>query len=116
MEGRLKEGETKAKQAEADSYRRGSEFEKMNALMEQKLQLTESELAEYKSKCAAKDADYKEANKELYSCRKEIQQLTNSLHRLEQDKNDEIKSLKAEHEVQVNELSRQVNSGPQGSA
>lgn len=38
----------------------------MTALIEQKLQLTETELQEYKNKYSAKDADYKEVNKELY--------------------------------------------------
>lgn len=65
------------KQKEDDIFRRATEFDKMNALMEQKLQLTETELTEYKSKCSAKDQDYKEMNKELYNCRKEMQQLTN---------------------------------------
>lgn len=60
----------KAKEDEIFKHR--SEFEKLHALIEQKLQLTENELQDYKNKYAAKDVDYKEINKELYSSRKEV--------------------------------------------
>ena len=49
-----------------------SEFEKLNALIEQKLTLTEKELEDYKTKYSNKDKDYKEVNKELYNSRKEL--------------------------------------------
>ena len=49
-----------------------AEFEKLNALIEQKLTLTEKELEDYKKKYSQKDQDYKEVNKELYSSRKEL--------------------------------------------
>ena len=53
---------------------------KLNALIEQKLELTEKELADYKQRYAAKDADFKEVNKELNRTRKELQVLTNKAH------------------------------------
>ena len=44
----------------------------MNALIEQKLELTEKELTDYKAKYSAKDSDFKEVNKELNKTRKEL--------------------------------------------
>jgi len=72
MEGRVKGMELLIKQKEDEAFRRGTEFEKLNALVEQKLTLTENELGEYKGKYNLKDQDYKEVNKELYSSRKEV--------------------------------------------
>ena len=43
------------KQKEDEHFRKTNEYEKLNALIEQKLQLTENELLEYKSKYASKD-------------------------------------------------------------
>lgn len=40
---------------EEEGYKKSNEFEKLNALIEQKLQLTEKELNEYKQKYAVKD-------------------------------------------------------------
>lgn len=48
--------------------------------MEQKLELVEKELSDYKAKYSAKDADFKEVNKELNRTRKELQALTNKSH------------------------------------
>lgn len=83
MEKKLKQVEAQLKQREDDSFKKVNEFEKLNALIEQKLQLTEKELLEYKSKYSSKDADYKEINKELFNSKKELQQLTNQMHRQE---------------------------------
>ena len=102
LEAKLKQAESTIKLREDENFKKTNEFEKLNALIEQKLQLTEKELTEYKAKYAAKDQDCKEINKELYNSRKEVQQLTNQLHRLESDKNDEIKQLKADFEIQLN--------------
>lgn len=43
----------------------------------------------------------------MYNGRKELQQMTNELHKLEADKNDEIKQIKAEYENQIAELRSQ---------
>jgi len=42
------------------------EYEKLNALIEQKLQLTQQDLTEHKNKLAEKDIDLKELQKEHY--------------------------------------------------
>ncbi|CDW76855.1 guanylate-binding n-terminal domain containing protein [Stylonychia lemnae] len=105
LDNKIRVLENQLKLKEDDSFKKTNEFEKLNALIEQKLQLTEKELVEYKQKYSAKDTDYKEINKELYNSRKEVQQLVNQLHRMEQEKNDEIKQLKQEHEFQLNQAS-----------
>ena len=71
------------KNREEDDFKRNTEFEKLNALMEQKVEMIEKELADYKQKFQAKDTDFKEVNKELNKTRKELQNLTNKSHALE---------------------------------
>lgn len=66
---------TLVKQREEESFKKTAEFEKLQALIEQKLQLTEKELNEYKTRYNAKDQDYKDINKELYQAKKENQTL-----------------------------------------
>ena len=44
LEGKLKQVELQLKQKETDNFKKVSEFEKLNALIEQKLHLTENEL------------------------------------------------------------------------
>lgn len=73
MDSKMKSLEGTMKHKEEEGFKKSNEFDKLNALIEQKLQLTENELAEYKNKYAAKDLDYKEINKELYNSRKEVQ-------------------------------------------
>jgi hypothetical protein len=43
------------KQKEEENFKRNNEFEKLNALIEQKLQLIETEMTESKQKLSAKD-------------------------------------------------------------
>ena len=54
-----------AREREDAQDRQGSELSKLNALIEQKVQLTEKELSELKAKYATKDADLREMNKTL---------------------------------------------------
>jgi len=42
------------------------EYEKLNALIEQKLQLTQQDLTEHKNKSTEKDKDFKDLQKEHY--------------------------------------------------
>jgi hypothetical protein len=48
-------------------------MEKMNCLLEQKLELTESEVKDYKSKFQQKDTQLKEANKAQAVAQKEVE-------------------------------------------
>lgn len=66
------EVETHSRNREEDDFKKNSEFNKLNALIEQKLEMTEKELSDYKAKYSAKDADFKEVNKELNKTRKEL--------------------------------------------
>ena len=68
----MKESERVAREREDVQERQGSELSKLNALIEQKLQLTEKELAELKAKYATKDADLREMSKTLQSTRKQL--------------------------------------------
>ena len=80
----------------------------MNALIEQKLELTEKELKDYKAKYQTKDTDFKEVNKELNRTRKELHTLTNQLHIAETEHQDAMHSLKQEHEMKMKELKERV--------
>lgn len=94
MESKNKRLENQLKQKDDDHFKKVNEFEKLNALIEQKLQLTEKELVEQRAKYQAKDTEYRDLNKELFNTKKEVQQATNQLNRLEEEKNDEIRHLK----------------------
>lgn len=45
----------RSREREEDDFKRKNEFDKLNALIEQKLELTEKELSEVKAKLQAKD-------------------------------------------------------------
>ena len=68
----LKEKERSSKQRDDENFRKSHEHEKLNALIEQKLEMIEKELQDYKTKYQNKDSDYKEVNKELVKSRKEV--------------------------------------------
>jgi len=95
--------------------RKSNEQEKLQALIEQKLALTERELAECKVRYQNKDLDCKELNKEVLAARKEGSELQNRLARFDQSKCDEIKALKADNESIVKDLQRQINQGITGN-
>jgi hypothetical protein len=57
---------------ESGQQKKVAELEKLNALIEQKLALTEPE---QRTKLTEKDKDFKEAQKDGYSLRMELQQL-----------------------------------------
>ena len=95
--------------------RKSNEQEKLLALVEQKLALTEKELAEGKARCQGKEQECRELNKEVMAARKEGSELQNRLARFDQTKCDEIKALKGEHESIVKELQRQINQGITGN-
>jgi hypothetical protein len=65
LQQRLRENEELLKKREDDDFRRQIEQSKLNALVEQKLLLTETELKDYKGKWSQKEADLRELNKEL---------------------------------------------------
>ena len=66
------EVEVHSRSREEDDFKKNNEYSKLNALMEQKMEMTEKELSDYKTKYSAKDADFKEVNKELNRTRKEL--------------------------------------------
>ena len=87
LETRLQEESSKRTEVEVNSrtreendFKKNTEFNKLNALIEQKLEMTEKELTDYKAKYQAKDADFKEVNKELNRKLKELQNMTNKAH------------------------------------
>ena len=57
--------------------KKSTEGDKLNALIEQKLELTENELKDYKEKYNQKDKDFKEVNRELGASQKELHKITN---------------------------------------
>lgn len=90
----MSDAELKHRSREDDELKKNTEFTKLNALIEQKLELTEKELSEYKAKYAAKDADFKEVNKELHRTRKELQQLTSKGHLSDKIHQEELQQCK----------------------
>ena len=90
----MNEVETINRNREEDEYKKNSEYDKLNALMEQKVEMIEKEMSDYKIKFTAKDADFKEVNKELNRTRKELQNLTNKNHQIETEYQEQIKELK----------------------
>ena len=69
---KMNEVETINRNREEDEFKKNSEYDKLNALMEQKVEMIEKEMSDYKIKFTAKDADFKEVNKELNRTRKEL--------------------------------------------
>jgi hypothetical protein len=63
--------------------------------------LTERELAEYKVKYQSKDLESKEASKELYATRKELQNLESQIKKQQIEKEEELNALKADYESQI---------------
>lgn len=55
LQEQLKKQEAQFKNKEDEHFRKANEYEKLNALIEQKLQLTENEVNDLKSKVASKD-------------------------------------------------------------
>jgi len=55
MTYKMTDEESRNRSREDDDYKKNTEFNKLNALIEQKLELTEKELSEYKTKHAGKD-------------------------------------------------------------
>lgn len=76
----LLEKSNELKQAEENHFKKAAESDKLHALIEQKMNLTENELREYKQKYLQKDLDLKELGKDLTKTRKELQVLTSKLH------------------------------------
>lgn len=104
----LTENELKIRSREEDEFKKNTEFTKLNALIEQKLELTERELGEYKAKYNSKDADFKEVNRELNKTRKELQLLTNKAHLSESAHLEEVQQLKDEYEGKLKALREEL--------
>lgn len=94
LEQRAKRFETLLRAREEEAIRKAAEYDKLQALIEQKLQLTERELVDCRAKLATREAETKELTKEMYSAKKEAQALLAQLSRSEQDKADEIRAIK----------------------
>ncbi len=60
--------QTKIRNKEEDSFKKQTEADKLNALLEQKLELTDNELKDFKEKFTLKDKDFKEVNREMTQC------------------------------------------------
>lgn len=101
----MKEQEDNARQREDDEFRKNVEYQKLNALFEQKLTMTESDLKEYKAKWAQKEADLREINKELMLSKKEVLSYSDKLRVMEREHSEEIAKVKQEHETKLQELS-----------
>ena len=77
--------------------------------------MTEKELVDYKAKYQAKDADFKEVNKELNKKLKELQNLTNKAHLSEQLHQEEIQSLKQDYDGKMKTMKEELDMARQGS-
>jgi hypothetical protein len=55
LDTKVKTLDAQLRSKETENFKKTSEFDKLNALIEQKLQLTENELVDYKNKYSQKD-------------------------------------------------------------
>jgi hypothetical protein len=100
---------------ESGQQKKVAELEKLNALMEQKFSLTERELSEQRAKLAEKDKDFKEAQKDGYALRMEIQQLKQQAKADENDHHDAIEELRRAHQAELQKWKQAEPSSDQGS-
>ena len=114
-EGRekLQASEEKRKRKEEDELRKMSELEKLNALIEQKLQLTENELSDFKTRLDNKERDLKELNKELHASRKEIQGLNQKLYEAQNKKKEELQEMRETYEKRITEMQTNLSVSQQ---
>ena len=77
--------------------------------------MIEKELTDYKAKYQAKDADFKEVNKELNRKLKELQNMTNKAHLSEQLHQEEIQQLKQDYEGKIKAMKEELDAAKQGS-
>ena len=101
LQQKLKEREETLKRREDDEFRMKIEQSKLSALLEQKLELTEKELKDYKSKWTSKENDIKELNKELMASKKELLAFSDKLRLAERMHGEEIANLKTEYEAKL---------------
>ena len=78
-----------------------SEHSKLNALLEQKVALTERELQEYKAKCTTKDQELRQLQQEHYQVRVELQESKQQLTDVTREHQQELAKLTEEHERQL---------------
>ena len=109
------EVEVSSRTREENDFKKNTEYNKLNALIEQKLEMTEKELTDYKAKYQAKDADFKEVNKELNRKLKELQNMTNKAHLSEQLHQEEIQQLKQDYESKMKAMKEELDAAKQGS-
>ena len=104
------EAEVTSRNREENDFKKNTEFNKLNALIEQKLEMTEKELTEYKAKYSAKDSDFKEVNKELNKTRKELQNMTNKVHQGETTHQEDMHDLKQEYDNKIKALREELDA------
>ena len=100
---------------ESGQQKKVAELEKLNALIEQKLTLTERELSEQRAKVAEKDKDFKEAQKDGYSLRMELQQLKQQAKADENDHHDAIDELRRTHQTELQKWKQVEQNSDAGS-
>jgi len=66
LQQKLDLAEQHNRQTDSSLQKKLGEYEKLNALIDQKLQLTQQDLTEHKNKLTEKDKDFKELQKEHY--------------------------------------------------
>lgn len=76
----LSQATERQRRVEDDGFKKQSGFDKLYALVEQKLQLTERELAECKKRLSTKEIEHKDSQKEVQKARKELIQISNQMN------------------------------------
>ena len=96
--------ELNSRQTEASQAKKIAETEKISALIEQKLALTEKDLSDQKLKLQEKDKDFKELQKEHYLAKVELGQLRQKSSSMENDHQEDIDNLKDKHAREIQKL------------
>lgn len=106
LSARLREKEDALRRREDDEFKKNIEYQKLSALVDQKLELTENDLRDYKSKWATKEQEVRELNKELMLSKKELLGFSDKLRIAERNHSEEIFKLKSDHEAALTEVRR----------
>ena len=101
--------------ADTSQQKKMNELEKVHALIEQKLKLTEQDLSDQKTKIAEKDKEMKELQKENYDVRVELQEKKQSLQNIQSEHAEALEELETKHQKEIQkirdtELSQNPNS------
>lgn len=98
------------KTKEEQYFMSNNKLTKLNALLEQKMEMVESSLKETKEKLEVKEQDYRELSKEAISMRKEYNKLQEEHKKEQKHYQDQLKKLAEKFEKENSEMASKAKS------